>query len=84
MWQQILASEKGGFCEVPVALMQRLRKDGSAQMAEIVELREQLAKLPDVEEEVAQMEAQLEELEATCLVNANEPLGVRLRVSKGV
>ncbi|CAJ1354491.1 unnamed protein product [Effrenium voratum] len=70
-WQRLLRGE-GAFCEVPVALLERLRRQGEAQLAEIAELRGQLAQLPQVEEEIAAMEAELAELQSNCVVNANE------------
>eukprot|EP00435_Cladocopium_sp_Y103_P013808 s352_g3.t1 len=72
-WQDILnARDAGGFCEVPRSLLQKLRRDGEAQLAEIAELRAQLARLPDLEDEVLQMEAELQELQSNCVVTANE------------
>ncbi|CAL1127191.1 unnamed protein product [Cladocopium goreaui] len=72
-WQDILnARDAGGFCEVPRSLLRQLRREGEAQLAEIAELRAQLARLPDLEDEVLQMEAELQELQSNCVVTANE------------
>ncbi|CAE7535185.1 unnamed protein product [Symbiodinium natans] len=85
-WETILATGDENFVEaavlhfsatipfnpVPTVLLERLRRAGEAQLAEITELRAQLAQLPFVEDEIHQMEQELTELQTTIVVNANE------------
>ncbi|CAE7529123.1 CTSE [Symbiodinium pilosum] len=71
-WEAILATGDENFVEVPTTLLERLRKAGEAQLAEIAELRAQMAQLPYVEDEIHRMEQELAELQTTIVVNANE------------
>ncbi|CAE7247468.1 msrA [Symbiodinium sp. CCMP2592] len=71
-WEAILATGDENFVEVPTVLLERLRRAGEAQLAEIAELRGQLAQLPYVEDEIHQMEQELAELQTTIVVNTNE------------
>lgn len=62
-WAAILADGGEEFCTVPVEVLEKLREVSMAQLAEITALRQEVAKMPDFEEDAARMEKQLEEIE---------------------
>jgi len=71
-WAAILRNGGKEFCAVPAATLDRLRAVGEAQLAEIEQLRIELANAPEVQVEAESIEAKVRELEIACTVAENE------------
>jgi len=72
-WGALLeASDNSEFITIPAPLLQELRKVGEAQLREIEALRSELAAEPQLRADVERLERQLADVEASCLLAANE------------
>eukprot|EP00933_Yihiella_yeosuensis_P066936 TRINITY_DN71489_c0_g1_i1.p1 TRINITY_DN71489_c0_g1~~TRINITY_DN71489_c0_g1_i1.p1 ORF type:complete len:269 (+),score=85.15 TRINITY_DN71489_c0_g1_i1:82-888(+) len=71
-WDAMLATGDEEFCEVPVALLEYMRKIGQVQVTEIESLKAEVAKFEDVKASYENLQVELRELETLSVVESNE------------
>lgn len=71
-WAAVLDSGDGEYIRVPVDTLRRLQAMGESQLQEIERLREEQAQRNQLQNDVWQLDQEVAEMEASCMIATNE------------